>query len=79
MDWVNLDQSLLDAHERNDLAELVRLYILAGDETERHGDIDAACFFLTQAFVFALELGAPEAPALNKRLADKGRAHRLQF
>jgi hypothetical protein len=36
-------------------------------------------FFLTHAFVFALEAGTPEARALNRRLAERGRAHVLTF
>ena len=35
----------------------------------------AAGFFLTQAFVFALEAGLPEGAALNSRLAAQGRSH----
>lgn len=79
MDRETLDQALIEAHESHDLAELVRLYTAAGDDAEQDEDIDAACFYLTHAFVFALEGGSPEADSLNKRLADRGRAHRLEF
>lgn len=79
MDRDTLDTALLDAHDRNDQEALVRLYTLAGDEAELRQDIDAACFYLTHAFVFALESGAPEAAVLNKRLADRGRAKLLEF
>ena len=34
---------------------------------------DAAYFFLTQAYVFALETNHPEAAALRERLAAGGR------
>ena len=74
-----LDLALLDAHERGNLSELIRLYTAAGDAAEQDNDVDAACFYLTHAFVFALESGAPEADPLNKRLSDHGRAHRLKF
>lgn len=74
-----LDHLLLQAHDRNDHAALIRYYTLAADEREAAQDIDAACFYLTHAFVFALESGAPEADALNKRLVAHGRAHRLEF
>ena len=37
------------------------------------GEIDAACFFLTQAYVFALSAGAPQADALRARLQAHGR------
>lgn len=79
MDREALESALLDAHNRNDTADLVRLYTLAGDQADHHGDIEAACFYLTHAFVYALEAGAPEADGLNKRLADRGRAERLDF
>ncbi len=79
MDRVALDLALLKAHERQDTAELVRLYTIAGDKAEEKRDIDAACFFLTHAFVFALEIGAPEAKLLNERLAARGRAKLLEF
>ena len=65
-----LDSALLAAHETGDRAALVRLYTEAADQAR---DVDAACFYLTHAYVFALESGAPEAAALNARLADEGR------
>ena len=74
-----LDAALLAAHERCDTAALVALYTTAGDWAEAKGDIDAACFYLTHAFVFALEAGAPEAALLNRRLADRGRARLIDF
>lgn len=74
-----LDAQLLEAHAEADTGALVRLYTLAGDQSEASGDIDEACFYLTHAFVFALEAGFPQADPLNKRLADRGRAHRLSF
>lgn len=79
MEPAALDRALLNAHDRQDTAALVRLYTFAGDQAEEAQDIDAACFYLTHAFVFALEAGAPEAQPLNKRLADRGRAHLLDF
>ncbi|MEM8787474.1 MAG: hypothetical protein AAGE76_04350 [Pseudomonadota bacterium] len=79
MDRAALDQALLQAHDRGDGAALARLYTFAGDEAERRQDIDAACFYLTHAFVYALEQGAPEAMPLNRRLAARGRARLLEF
>ncbi|NRB03104.1 MAG: hypothetical protein HRU30_07545 [Rhodobacteraceae bacterium] len=79
MDRDALETALLIAHENNDEEALVRLYTVAGDAAEQRQDIDAACFYLTHAFVFALQIGAPEAVVLNKRLADRGRAKRLEF
>ncbi|CAD0185972.1 hypothetical protein RUESEDTHA_02875 [Ruegeria sp. THAF57] len=79
MDKTDLDRLLLEAHDRNDFDALIRYYTMAADECETAQDIDAACFYLTHAFVFALEFGAAEADALNARLAAYGRAHRLDF
>ena len=79
MEREDLDRALLKAHEDKDNAELVRLYTLAGDQAETAGNIDAACFYLTHAFVFALEAGLPEAKELNRRLAERGRAHPLEL
>ncbi|SLN25703.1 hypothetical protein [Ruegeria meonggei] len=79
MDKTELDRLLLDAHDRNDHAALIRYYTLAADTCEQAQDIDAACFYLTHAFVFALECGAAEADALNQRLVAHGRGHRLNF
>jgi uncharacterized protein HemY len=79
MDLDELEQALLAAHAAQDLPALVTLYTTAADAAASRQDHDAACFYLTHAFVFALEAGAPEAPALNKRLADQGRAHLIDF
>jgi hypothetical protein len=65
-----LDAQLLAAHEANDTAALVGLYTEAANETD---DIDAACFYLTHAYVFALERGDPTAQTLRERLASHGR------
>ncbi|WP_264214052.1 hypothetical protein [Leisingera thetidis] len=78
MERAELDHALLQAHEDKDSAALVRLYTLAGDRAEAAGDINAACFYLTHAFVFALEAGLPETRELNRRLAERGRAHPLE-
>lgn len=74
-----LDHALLMAHDAEDATALIRLYTMAGDFCEEAEDLDAACFYLTHAFVFALEAGAPEAKALNARLVAHGRAYPLQF
>lgn len=66
-----LDAEMIAAHEARDQAALIRLYTQAADMA---GDLDAACFFLTHAYVFALEAGAPQAEILRGRL----RAHRRE-
>lgn len=65
-----LHAALLAAHDADDRAALIRLYTQAAEGAE---DTDAACFFLTQAYVFALEPGAPEARDLRARLIAQGR------
>lgn len=72
-DLCPLDAALLAAHASGDACELARLYSKAADQSEKDNDTEAACFFLTHAYVFALEAGLPEAGALNKRLSDYGR------
>lgn len=65
-----LHAQLLAGHARHDQPALVTLYSQAADTTP---DIDAACFYLTHAYIFALELGHPDTPALHARLAAHGR------
>lgn len=69
----SLDQALLDAHARSDFEQLIVLYTRVGEEQLSQNDIDAACFYFTHAYVFALEAGAEEANDLNKRLVEFGR------
>ena len=66
----NLDARLLEAHARDDRAALVALYSEAADAANTD---EARGFYLTHAFVFALESGAPEVPALRARLQEMGR------
>ncbi len=72
----DLDQLLLDAHAADDRTRLAGLYAQAADLSEGRGDIDAACFFLTQAFVFALDEGLPVCRELQLRLYRHGREER---
>lgn len=68
-----LNDAILRAHAEDDRAALVRLYRAAGDRAESIDETDAACFFLTQAYVFALEIGDPDADDLHARLLAYGR------
>jgi len=65
-----LHDKLLAAHARDDRAALITLYTQAADAA---GDSDAMCFFLTHAYIFALELGDPAADGLHDRLRAHGR------
>ncbi len=68
-----IDAELLAAHERSDGPALAWLYEAAAAVKEEQGDVDAACFFLTQAYVFALEAGLDQSAALRGRLVANGR------
>ncbi len=63
-----LDSALLAAHAANDLPNLSRLYTQAADLAETRGDVDATCFFLTQAYVFALQADCVGTGGLHARL-----------
>jgi len=69
----SLDARMLAAHANRDLAGLVDLYTQAANMSEALRNIDAACFYLTQAYVFALDVGAAEAQTLRARLKTHGR------
>ncbi|WP_164658578.1 hypothetical protein [Tropicibacter sp. Alg240-R139] len=66
----DLNDRLLAAHETGDTRALVDLYTEAADQAK---DMDTACFFLTHAMIFALELGLPIADELRSQLAQHGR------
>ena len=60
----------MSAHETGDGVLLAKLYSEAADQAS---DVEAECFYLTQAYVFALETGAPGVDALHARLKAHGR------
>jgi len=68
-----LDAALIAAHAAEDWKRLVGLYAEAADDAHVQGQIDAACFYLTHAYVFALQTGDPCADELHRRLMDHGR------
>ncbi|TMV06452.1 hypothetical protein FGK63_15005 [Ruegeria sediminis] len=66
----DLNTRLLAAHEAGDRAALVELY----EEAANAAADETACgFYLTHAYVFALEAGLPQAAALRARLVAMGR------
>lgn len=69
----DLDDALIKAHQEDDFITLIRLYKHAAEAQEALGDIDAACFYYTHAYVFALQEGAAEAMSLSAKLAEYGR------
>ncbi len=68
-----MEDKLHEAIKRHDLEVLTKIYTDAANASEKCGDIDEACFFLTQAYVFALQQGADTAPGLRSRLIKHGR------
>lgn len=66
----DLDARLLGAHARDDRAALVALYEEAADAVTSEV---ARGFYLTHAFIFALDLGDARAARLRDRLKAMGR------
>ncbi len=72
-DHAALDAALIKAHAADDREHLVSLYTKAADLAEASGDTDATCFYLTHAYVFALQAGDRRADNLHTRLVSYGR------
>ncbi|MEL6267158.1 MAG: hypothetical protein AAFR52_16180 [Pseudomonadota bacterium] len=68
-----LDAALVEAHAAGDTAALARLYAEAAAGAEGVGDGEAAAFYRTHAYVFALESGSPLADGLHAALLAAGR------
>lgn len=66
----DLNDRLLAAHARGDRAGLVTLY---EEAAERAAGETETGFFLTQAYVFALETGHSRSAELRSRLVAMGR------
>ncbi|MEJ6388943.1 hypothetical protein [Gymnodinialimonas ulvae] len=67
MDKPALDAALLASHAAGDRAALITLYAQAADMAE-----PGAAFYLTHAYVFALEAGDARAPELRAQLVALG-------
>lgn len=66
----DLDSRLRAAHSAGDKTALMTLYEEAATAAQSP---EAQGFFLTQAYVFALETGHPKAAALHQQLKATGR------
>ncbi len=66
----DLDARLRRAHQAQDVAKLAALYEEAADVAKEE---DAIAFFLTHAYVHALEANAPSVEHLRQRLILMGR------
>jgi len=65
-----LSARLLAAHTAGDKNALVGLY---GEAAEQAVSPDETAFFLTQSYIFALELGHKACGGLRERLVELGR------
>jgi hypothetical protein len=65
----SLDNRLLAAHAVSDTGALIALYTEAAAAAARN----AAGFYLTQAYIYALELDHSDAASLRARLVAMGR------
>ncbi|MCY3982548.1 MAG: hypothetical protein OXE85_01375 [Roseovarius sp.] len=65
-----LNSKILAAHCEKDIHSLIRLYIEASKTTGNH---DEECFFLTNAYICALETGSSETKFLHDQLRKYGR------
>jgi hypothetical protein len=68
-----LQEALLAAHAIDDRRALVALYRDAADLAYSAQDIDRECFFLTHAWIFALETDHELVHELFARLDRNGR------
>ena len=68
-----LDQRLIAANLANDNIELIALYQHAAEISEAKGAVDETCFFLTQAYVFALQEGSPQSRQIKEKLVAHAR------
>lgn len=66
----DLDAQLLAAHDAGDSGRLIDLYTQAASEAVLE---TAQGFYLTHAYVFALETGDPRADMLRQTLVEMGR------
>ncbi|MDF1727857.1 MAG: hypothetical protein P1U53_08910 [Sulfitobacter sp.] len=64
------DAALLEAHAASDLNRLVSIYAAAANDFPNE---EESAFFLTHAYVFALEADHPDMPHLRARLIEMGR------
>ena len=73
-DPADLERRLLAAHDAGDIAALSCLYRRAAREADAAGERDRAAFYLTHAWVFALEAGHDAAEGIHATLRSWGRA-----
>lgn len=71
---LDLQAELLRAYAECDLALVAELFVQAARERDVMQDVDAACFFYTQAYIHALEAdNEAVASVAHRQLATHGR------
>ena len=68
-----INENIIAAHKRNDLNNLALLYKSLGMYELEKSNIDAGCFFLTNAYTYALEENLNSAKKIHKMLKLHGR------
>lgn len=71
---LDLQAELLRAYAERDLTLVAELFVQAARERDVVQDVDAACFFYTQAYIHALEAGNEVvASVAHRQLVTHGR------
>ena len=73
MNAEELNSGILEAWSNGDGPTLAELYAAAGNSMLDSGLEDEGCFFLTQAYILALEHGLEIAVPLHAELVKHGR------
>lgn len=68
-----LNKQVFQAHEQGDHTTLIDVYHMLGMEELNDRKVTAACFLLTQAYIYALESGDARADEIHKILKSHGR------
>ena len=68
-----LNSRILEAWSSGDGLGLAELYAYAGNSMIKSGLENEGCFFLTQAYILALENGLELADSLHAELVRQGR------
>ena len=72
MTSLSMDDRILRAHEEGAGEELVTLYREAARRADAEGDDRKGAFFLTHAWIFALECGHEAAHEIAQELRARG-------
>ncbi len=68
-----LNKAAIIAHTSQDIPTLANIYEKYGLLKIKERDLESACFYLTNAYAFALEAGLQSATEIHKVLRHHGR------